>query len=64
MNFLNLVSDVWSGHALTLIREYFERSVYDQEDVEARSKMHLASAFAGKTEGFSFLTTTQRCWTA
>ncbi len=43
----NPISDVWSGHALTILRKYFERSVFDQEDREARAKMHLASSFAG-----------------
>jgi len=43
----NPISDVWSKHALMVLAKYFERSVYDAGDVEARSQMHLASCFAG-----------------
>ena len=45
----NPISDVWAKHALGVLNKYFERAVYDQDDVEARSQMHLASTFAGKT---------------
>ena len=43
----NPISDVWSKHALSVLKDYFERSVYNPDDLEARSQMHLASAFAG-----------------
>jgi len=43
----NPISDVWSLHALGIMKKYFARSVYDPEDEEARGQMHLASTFAG-----------------
>ncbi|XP_076303331.1 putative hydroxyacid-oxoacid transhydrogenase, mitochondrial isoform X1 [Lasioglossum baleicum] len=43
----NPVSDVWSKYALQTMRKYFERAVYNQDDLEARSNMHLASTMAG-----------------
>ncbi|XP_071496087.1 hydroxyacid-oxoacid transhydrogenase, mitochondrial-like [Diadema antillarum] len=43
----NPISDIWSSHALRMIQKYFRRAVYDPEDLEARSEMHLASVFAG-----------------
>jgi len=43
----NPISDVWSRHALNVVAKYMKRSVYDQEDKEARANMHLASVFAG-----------------
>lgn len=43
----NPISDVWSIHALGVLAKYFKRSVYNPDDLEARSKMHLASTFAG-----------------
>ncbi|XP_037088021.1 hydroxyacid-oxoacid transhydrogenase, mitochondrial-like [Pollicipes pollicipes] len=43
----NPISDVWAEATLRMMAKYFERSVYDAGDVEARSHMHMASAFAG-----------------
>jgi len=43
----NPISDVWSLHALRVTSKYFRRAVYNQDDFEARSNMHLASVFAG-----------------
>ncbi|XP_076639066.1 putative hydroxyacid-oxoacid transhydrogenase, mitochondrial isoform X1 [Colletes latitarsis] len=43
----NPVSDVWAKYALQTMRKYFERAVYNQDDLEARSNMHLASTMAG-----------------
>lgn len=43
----NPISDVWSIHALGVLAKYFKRSVYNPDDLEARSRMHLASTFAG-----------------
>ena len=41
------LSDIWSSHALRMIRSFFERGVFNPDDMEARSQMHLASAYAG-----------------
>jgi len=43
----NQISDVWSKYALDLTGKYLKRAVNNQDDFEARSQMHLASAFAG-----------------
>lgn len=43
----NPISDIWSKHALGIIAKYFTRAVYNKDDIEARSHMHLASTFAG-----------------
>ncbi|XP_033100787.1 hydroxyacid-oxoacid transhydrogenase, mitochondrial-like [Anneissia japonica] len=43
----NPISDIWSLHALRIIKKYFRRAVQDPDDFEARSNMHLASVFAG-----------------
>jgi len=43
----NPISDVWARTSLQSIAKHFKRSVYNADDMEARSEMHLASAFAG-----------------
>jgi len=43
----NPISDVWSLHALRVTAKYFRRAVFNSDDLEARSNMHLASVFAG-----------------
>lgn len=43
----NPISDVWSMHAFRQTAKYLKRAVEKCDDFEARSEMHLASAFAG-----------------
>ncbi|KAL5013353.1 hypothetical protein ScPMuIL_007623 [Solemya velum] len=43
----NPISDIWAKHALTIASKYIKRAVFDPEDSEARSQMHLASCYAG-----------------
>lgn len=43
----NPISDIWSLHALRMSAKFLKRATFDPEDYEARSSMHLASAYAG-----------------
>lgn len=43
----NSISDVWSRHALDIVGKHLEKATYHSDNLESRSEMHLASAFAG-----------------
>jgi len=43
----NPISDIWCLHALRLTSKYIKRAAFNPDDFEARSAMHLASAYAG-----------------
>lgn len=49
----NPISDVWAEKAIAMVSEYLLRAYSDSDDLEARSQMILASAYAGMGFGNS-----------
>ena len=43
----NMISDLWSSEAIRSAARFLPRAVEDPEDLEARSRMALAAAYAG-----------------
>lgn len=43
----DICKNMWNLQHSDFLRRYFKRAVYNQDDLEAKSQMHLASTMAG-----------------